>query len=219
MSRLAMLSVCVWIVVLAGGCAAKRPVESIRESGTLHYTYGRYDDAANEFSEIVSRYPGDWEAQYMLGLTQQKRGDLTSARRALEIAHTRKPANEDVADALAEVMYEQQDLNRLFAFLRERAETTKTAPAFLRLARYAMDTNDADTARWAYDRAIEVDAGSSVEPYVQAAAFHERVGDMEGAVRRLRQAYGIDAYDVRVNDRLRALGEVPGPSIALPPGV
>jgi tetratricopeptide (TPR) repeat protein len=121
-----------------------------------------------------------------------------------------------VADALAEAMYAQEDYNRLFSFLRERAEATKTAQAYLRLARFAMDTNDADTARWAYDQAIEVDAGASVEPYVQAAAFHERVGDIEGAVRRLRQAYGIDPYDPRVSERLRALGEIPGPTIALP---
>jgi len=217
MTRLSLLVFCA-CVVLAAGCAVQRPVDDLRASGDLHLQYGRYDQAASDFSEIVARYPGDWEAQYKLGMARMAMGDTTSARRALEIAHSRKPSNEDVADALAEVMYAQQDFNRLFAFLRERADATKTSQAYLRLARYAMDTNDADTARWSYDRAIEVDAGASVEPYVQAAAFHERVGDIDGAITRLRQAYGIDPYDQRVTDRLRALGEVPGPTIALPTG-
>ncbi len=215
--RWTLLFCCV-TMLLSAGCATQRPVDDIRASGDLHLKYGRYDQAASEFSEIVARYPGDWEAQYKLGLARMALGDTTSARRALEIAHTRKPYNEDVADALAEAMYAQQDYNRLFAFLRERAEATKTAQAYMRLARYAMDTNDADTARWAYNQAIEVDAGASVEPYLQAAAFYERVGDIEGAVTRLRQAYGIDPYDTRISDRLRALGEIPGPTIALPPG-
>lgn len=218
MPRLSLIVFCLGAVFLAG-CAAQRPVEDLRASGNRHLQYARYNEAASDFSEIVSRYPGDWDAQYKLGLAEQQLHDLTAARRALEIAHTRKPSNEDVADALAEVMYAQQDLNRLFAFLRDRAETTKTAQAYLRLARYAMDTNDADTAHRAFDRAVEVDAGASVEPYLQASAFHEKIGDIDGAIRRLRQAYGIDPYDQRVVDKLRALGEVPGPTLALPPGV
>ena len=216
MTRFSLMLCCV--LAMLAGCASQRPVDDIHASADLHLRYGRYDQAAAEFSEIVARYPGDWEAQYKLGLARMALGDYTSARRALEIAHTRKPGNEDVSDALAETMYHQQDLDRLFSFLRERADSTKTSQAYLRLAKYAMDTNDADTARWAYDRAIEVDAGASVEPYVQAAAFYERVGDIDGAIHRLRQAYGIDPFDPRVNDRLRALGEIPGPTIALPPG-
>ena len=63
-----------------------------------------------------------------------------------------------------------------------------------------------------------IDEGRSTEPYIQAAAFAEAIGDMDEALRRLRQAYGINPGDTRVTQRLRDLGEVPGPTIALPPG-
>ena len=81
-----------------------------------------------------------------------------------------------------------------------------------------MALNDPDSAQVALETAIAVDEGKTVEPYLQAAAFAQRLGDLEMALRRLRQAYGINPYDERVKQRLRELGEVPGPTIALPPG-
>ena len=65
---------------------------------------------------------------------------------------------------------------------------------------------------------IAIDNGQTTDPYLLAASFAERLGDLDLALRRLRQAYGIDPYDENVNDRLTALGEVPGPTLALPPG-
>ena len=70
----------------------------------------------------------------------------------------------------------------------------------------------------ALETAIRLDGARSVEPYLDAAGFAERLGDIDQALRRLRQAYGIDPRDQRVQQRLRALGEVPGPTILLPPG-
>ncbi|MHC4211298.1 MAG: tetratricopeptide repeat protein [Planctomycetota bacterium] len=56
------------------------------------------------------------------------------------------------------------------------------------------------------------------DPDVVDAQFAEDLGDMDQALRRLRQAYGINPRDPRVGQRLRELGEVPGPTIVLPPG-
>jgi tetratricopeptide (TPR) repeat protein len=77
---------------------------------------------------------------------------------------------------------------------------------------------DADSAQTAFETAIVLDEGKTVEPYLQSAEFAENLGDMDQALRRLRQAYGINPKDPRVSQRLRELGEVPGPTIALPPG-
>lgn len=204
--------------ILLAGCNATRPTESIRTSAQHAYGIGDHARAAEEYSLIVERYPGDWDAQHKLGRSLMKLERYTEARRALEIAYTRRPQNDDIAEALAETMFQQGDEQHLFAFLRERAESTQSVDAYLRLARYAMEMNDPDSARVAIETAIEVDDGRRIEPYLAAADHARHIGDVELAVRRLRQAYGINPHDPRANDGLRSLGEVPGPTLALPPG-
>lgn len=206
------------LLLSLSGCGAPRPVESIRERADWLYQRGDYTEAATEYGEIAERYPGDWRAQHMLGLSLIQTGDLTMARRSLELAHTHRPNDGEIADALAEVMFRQNDEPQLFAFLRQRAETTQSVHAYRRLAHYAMEMGDPDSARLALETAIILDDGQTVEPYLDSAAFAQRIGNMDLAVRRLRQALWINPNDDRIRAQLRALGEVPGPSIALPPG-
>ncbi len=214
MSRIALLLL---FAVLLAGCDSQRPLESIRTRGDLCFDRGDFQGATREYSEIVARYPGDWEAQYMLGRCELKLKHPNEARSALEVAHSRRPNNSDVVDALAEAMFQQGDKARLFEFLKERADSQKTVRAWLRLGRYAAELGDPDSAAAAFDTAIRIDDGKSTGPYLEAAAFCQQIGDVEAALKRLRQAYSIDPEDAQVAQRIRELGEVPGPSIALPP--
>ncbi|MHC4989785.1 MAG: tetratricopeptide repeat protein [Planctomycetota bacterium] len=200
------------------GCNSERPVEDIRVSADHRLSLGDYESAAAEYALIAERYPGDWQAQYKLGLCSLELEQYAEARQALEVAHTLRPRDRAVADALAEAMYRQGDENQLITFLREQAEKTRSVYAYRRLARYAVAQGDMDTANIALETAIEFDEGRSVEPYLDASDFAQRIGDLELAIRRLRQAYGIDPQDERVSERLTALGEIPGPTLALPPG-
>ena len=205
------------ILAFLFGCG-QRPIESLRTSGDRLYERGDYAAAAEQYAEIADRYPGDWEAHYRLGLCRLELGELSDARRELEVALTSKPGDPDVVDALAETMLLQSAEAELFAFVKQHAESEQTVRAWLRLARYAAQVGDADSAQTAIETAIVLDDGRTVAPYLQAAKFAENLGDMDQALRRLRQAYGINPKDPRVNKRLRELGEVPGPTIALPPG-
>ncbi len=205
------------IAVWAVGCSSPRPVDAIRDAGDFKYDRRDYAAAASEYSEITDRYPGDWRAQYRLGLCNLELNKPVEAGRALEIALTLSPNNPKIADALAQALYLQGEETRLFAFLKERADAQQTTEAYLRLASYAEDMDDHDLARVAYDTAISLDDGQTVDPYLRASAFAQELGDLDEAVRRLRQAYSIDPYDERINTRLRELGEVPGPTLALPP--
>ncbi|MHC4082402.1 MAG: tetratricopeptide repeat protein [Planctomycetota bacterium] len=205
------------ILAFLFGCS-QRPIESLRSRGDYLFERGDYAAAADKYSEIADRYPGDWEAHYRLGLCRLELGELSEARRELEVALTSKPGHPDVVDALAETMLLQGEEAELFAFVKDRAESEQTVRAWLRLARYAAQLGDVDSAQTAFETAIVLDDGRTVEPYLQAAKFAEDLGDMDQALRRLRQAYGINSRDTRVNKRLRELGEVPGPTIALPPG-
>ncbi len=207
-------------LILAVGMAGcgQRPIESIRHSGDRYFDRDDYTAAAKEYDEIIQRYPGDWRAQYQLGRCKLALNRPTEAHSALEIAYTNNPRSADVVDALAEAMFRQGEQAQLYDFLKQRAESDQTVRSWLRLARYSSELGDADSAQTAYETAIMLDEGRSTEPYIQAAAFAEAIGDMDEALRRLRQAYGINPGDVRVTQRLRDLGEVPGPTIALPPG-
>lgn len=205
------------ILLTLVGCGP-RPVDSIRKDGNRYYGRGEYPEAAAEYNQIIERYPGDWKAQYWLGMCELQMHHPAEARRALEIAYTHKPDNPDVVDALAEAMYQMGDETRLYEFLSEIAEQSHSVSDYMRLSRYAMEMGDADSAVAAIETAIVVDDGRSVGPYLAAATYAEHLGDLDGAVRRLRQAYGIDPRDPRVQQRLRDLGEVPGPTIKLPAG-
>lgn len=200
------------------GCTSARPIEVIRESGDNRMRGGNYEQARDEYAEIASRQPGDWEAQYKLGLCMIQTKEYSGARRALEIANAHQSDNQDVANALAEAIFLQGDENRLFAFLRERATRTQTVAAHLQLAKYAMALNDPDTAQVAVNTAIEIDGAKTTEPYLAASQLAERLGHMDEAVNYLRQGLGINPYDSRVRDRLRQLGENLDTVSPLPPG-
>ena len=218
MKRVLLIALLAAQAFIISGCQTRRPVTAIRDKADWLYERGDWDGAGAEYSEIVARFPGDWEAQYRLGQCHLALENPTEAKRALEIAHTRRPENEKISDALAEAMYQLDEQEELFSFLHQRATKTQSVPAYLRLAHYAIETGDADTAKLAVNTAISLDDGRTVDPYLCAADFAERIGDPDGAVHRLRQAYGIDPTDDRVRNRLIALGEIPGPTLALPPG-
>jgi tetratricopeptide (TPR) repeat protein len=205
------------ILAFLFGCG-QRPIASLRTSGDQLYERGDYVAAAEKYAAIADRYPGAGEAHYRLCLCPPDLGELSDARRELEVALTSKPGDPDVVDALAETMLLQGAEAGLFAFVKQHAESEQTVRAWLRLARYAAQVGDPDSAQTAFETAIVLDDGRTVDPYLQTAKFAEDLGDMDQALRRLRQAYGINPKDPRVNRRLRGLGEVPGPTIALPPG-
>jgi len=219
MPRLLTVSALLACLLLMPACQSPRPITVIKRQAEFHFDQGRYERAAEDYQEIVDRAPGDWEAQYLLGLTRLELGQPDEARRALSQAHNLKPQNDDVADALAEAMYQQGATNELFAFLRERANSTQSTRSYLNLAEYATKTGDMDSASRALLTAIEVDEGRTVEPYLARAEFAARIGDTDEVVRRLRQAYGINPRDQRVLRKLEEYGEVPGPTLEpLPPG-
>jgi len=231
MNRALAFTLSLVLAVFLAGCTTQTPTHVHMDDGDFYFKHADYTQAAENFGEVASRYPGNWYAQYRLGQSLMELGQLAGARRALEIAHDRRRFDQDVSDALAEVMFRQGAEAQLYAFLRERADATQSVHSHLRLAHYAIQLNDPDSARLAIQTAIEFDEGTDVEPYLAGADLAERVGDLEMAVRRLRQAYGINPRDERVLTRLRDLGEIPGPltrlrdlgeipgpTIALPPG-
>ena len=200
------------------GCATQRPVDQVKASGDNAFDRGDFILAREEYGEAVDRYPGDWQAQLRYGLTCLELGAWDSARTALKVAHDRRPGDGDIADAYARALFHAGDREALVAFLWSRATDAGETRDWTRAATWLDRIGDRDAALAAIETAIEVDQGGSTMPYMVAAELAERNGDDATAVRRLRQAYGIAPGDPDVTAALEALGEIPGPSFALPPG-
>ena len=128
-------------------CTMQKPVESLRQSGDHSYRTGDYVAAAHDYEMITERYPGDWRAQYQLGMARLELGELSAARSALEIAHARRPRDSDVIEALADVMLRQDDNEAVFDLLRRSTASSPSTESYLRLARYSIALDDPDSAR------------------------------------------------------------------------
>lgn len=217
-----LLAASVTSLALAGtlglaGCTGTRPVHQVEASGDAAYDRGDFVLARSEYGEVVDRYPGDWRAQYRFGLTCLELGAWDSARTALKVAVDRRPENPDVADAYARALFHAGDREALVSFLRGRTKDPGSTRDWVRAAVWQDRIGDLDAALAAVETAIEISDGQSAEPYIVAARLAEKLGDRETAVRRLRQAYGIAPGDEEVEAAMEALGEIPGPSYALPP--
>jgi len=217
MTMLRTIAAVILSVLALTGCSST-PRDMLMERGEVAYEAGQYNVAADNFQQVVDRYGGDWQANYYLGKTRLALDEPNAAQIALAVAHTRKPNNVEVADSLAEALFRQGREEQLFEFLRERATTQQTVHAYLRWAMYSLEMGDPDSAKLAVDTAIRIDRGRSVAPYLAAADLAERVGDRRTALLRLRQAYTVDPDDELVKDRLLAMGEIPGPTLAAPLG-
>lgn len=205
-------------IVLLGitGCAPHPTTATVREQASDALWAERYGEAETLYGELAERFPQDWRVQYGFGVSAMHTGNLSEARQALEIAHTLRPANRDIAVDLAEVMFLQDDRNGLFLFLHDRAQSRSDSRDWLLLAEYSLMTEDPDSARECIEKAMVVDDASSAGTWLEAATLSERMGDLDSAMMYLRTAYTIEPDNTVVQDRLRAHGLVPGPTLAMP---
>ena len=128
-----------------------------------------------------------------------------------------RPNDTEVVDKFAESMFKAGSFDRLISFLQLRAEDTRQVDDYLRLGWYAVETGDADLAQRALLTAARLDGGRSVQPHLALADFYLAAGDRGKAMRRLRMALGVDPEHEIVKSKIRAMGEIPGPSFALTP--
>jgi tetratricopeptide (TPR) repeat protein len=184
--------------------------------------HNQCQEAADMIKPVVEANPGSWGAQYAYGRAMVCLGDLKEGRHALEIAVARNPNDLDVVFALANCMEKQGDTAKIYMLLRNAGAELRSPEAYVRLAEIAEKVNDLDSAKQALESAIEFDQGydlqKSTEPYYRMAMLQVRLGNQQEALRRLRQAYGINPQDPRVRAELEQRGQVLGPTLGLPRG-
>ncbi len=186
-----------------------------------YYELHRSEAARADFQTAVDAKPTLWVSQFHLGLIALKNDRPMLAQRHLEIAlemvRNRPGRVGPIVDALAEAIHRQGDHPRLFAFLDEMVDQYRTTHDYLRRAAYYEKIGDHDNAQVAYRQAVKVAEADDVTPYLALAGFYERIGATDKALVALRQAYGLAPDSRQVSAAIRRLGEVPGPTISLPP--
>jgi tetratricopeptide (TPR) repeat protein len=199
-------------------CSNHIPSHALRLKGDRAVSIHDWPAAAGWYGQLVDRDQTDWRAQAALGHAALEAGDLSTARRSLEIASALKPSDADIAQDLSETLELQEAWDDLFAYLQSRATTTSSANDWLRLARVAIEADDPDTAREAIRTAIAVDGAATVGPYLRAARLARRLGDDGDAFRALSLAWQLDPENEDVHAALRDIGVVPGPTMRLTQG-
>lgn len=201
------------------GACGPRAVDVARAEGDFHYEWGRYEEAAPAYLEIIDRYPGDWEAEYRYGMCLVQLGREKEARTHIETAAARNPESQEVAFALADVYAKLNERVRLVQLLKGRANERAEVESWLKLAELGRAAGDLDLEDMAITSALQVKGDSQWKAYVRASELAEAANRDDVAARRIRQAYFLNKYSPIVINRLKTMNIEIGPETALPPGL
>lgn len=215
--RLAELAFVALVTATALGCATQRQLPNVRASGNEAYYSGDYARALANYQEYVNRKPEDVQGRVDLGRTLLALGRASEAREQLVIVYDREPDHPEVADLLARAMVEAGDPDRAERFLANRAREAGRWEDYVLLGRYNTLVGKPDEARVALVTASRLAGREHVEPQVALADMYASVGDQQREIERLRMALWIDRDNPEIYRRLRSLGQIPGPTLALPP--
>lgn len=217
MTRTRRTATLILAALALGACSGPRAIHMVEASGQHAYDFGHYQKAADEFAEVVERRPGNWQARVNLAKAQMKLGEPAAARENLEVAFAVKPENEEVLNLLAEAMLASGDVGDMTIELRQRAQETNSVGDWMRLGIFLQRAGDFDGAEEALLTAARLDGGKSVQPQMALASLYREAGDDAAALKRLRMALYIDPTNQKIQEAIRAYGQIPGPTYALVP--
>lgn len=195
----------------------QRSIIRVEQSGQYYYSIGDYDTAAKEFGEVVHRSPGLWQTRVDLAKSYMKAGKYPEAREQLEIVYTIRPNEPGVLDMLAESMVASGDVDSMAGELRRQAEQRQTVSDWMRLGVFMHKAGDHDSAESALLTAARLDKGRNLGPQLALANMYRDVGETAAALDRYRMALYLKPRDPAIQQSIRDLGAIPGPTYALVP--
>jgi tetratricopeptide (TPR) repeat protein len=215
--RMASLAA-ILLLLAAAGCQTNT---SLREDGQVAYNRGGYALARDYFHQATDLADNDYRSYYWLGKTQLELNKPVAAQISLERAQALRSGDArltpDILDALAEAYYCQERFENLHAFLQQATVDYATSRDFLRQGKYLARMDDVDGAQVAYRKATYFAAAGDAEPYLAIADFYHQFNDLTNEQVALRYAYYVNPKHPGLAERLRRLGTVPGPTVALEP--
>ena len=197
------------------GCG--RPLSEVRAGANQYYFDGMYAEAQPLYQEVADRRPGDARSNYELGRNLLAMDRVAEGRERMILAYNLDPSSETYFEGMADALAAAGDEDDLFDALEHRIADRGGVADYIMLGRYAQKIGKADEAERAFLGAAEIDGGQTATPQKALAEFYRSIGDTDAEVRRLRMMLWFDQKDAAVNTRLRELGQIPGPTFALPP--
>lgn len=227
--RRAAAALAVGAVVAVGGAGCADLVTyagESRQQGIKHYNDGQYPEAAGAFTSAIKQRPEDYQSYYYLGRTYESMKNYHQAaaqyRTALRVMSNSLAGQDDGA-------FREKVLDGLAVAIAGGADESLEKVTFAR-------TNGPSTAEdWfvvAKVRRLQRDADSALDAYAKAAAADPKnlavarehglyllqLNQRTKAAAELRRAYVLNKRlrqpdDAGVNDGLRSIGVVPGPSL------
>jgi tetratricopeptide (TPR) repeat protein len=199
------------------GCSTQRPLPTVWEQGNRAFDRSDFHTARQEYGEYLERKPGEARVQLRMAQTLLELGRAAEAVEFAAIAHDLRPGDEAFVETYARALFEAGRMPQLSTFLRTMTADRGLVSDYIRLGDYAGRLGDPDSAEHALLMAARLDGGSTVGPQLALADFYTGIKDLSNAKRRLRMALFIEPGNMGVHERLRALGEIPGPSFAIAP--
>jgi Tfp pilus assembly protein PilF len=186
------------------------------------YNEGNYSDAAGAFRYAIRQNPRSYQSYYMMGNCYEQLGQHQQAiqvyRTSLDVQKVTLEGQYDtpqrvktitaLANAIAKSDTRDTETNATVA----KARSAQNPEDYLLLAKIYEYRGDADSAIESYDHAVLL-APQNFDVQKEYGLYLERLGQAQRAEAPLRRAYALNASDLQVNEALRRLGIVPGPSL------
>jgi tetratricopeptide (TPR) repeat protein len=197
-------------------------LDNSRKQGITLYKAGNYTDAVGAFQNAVRTDPRDYQSLYYLGMSydalksyQQAIGAFNSSLDMIQRdrqGKLDKSFRTKILDGLASSIAKSDNREREIATIVSRATARENAQDWMILAKTYRNMGDADAAMDAYNRANKLEPRNFIiaKDY---GLYLEGTGQNAKAEAMLKTAYRLDPDDAQVNDGLRRLGIVPGPSL------
>lgn len=209
--------------LIAPGCSTARKVKTTLAANEALVAAGAAEDegdlqkAYEYWTQYVEMRPHEANGEYRLGRVENMLGKHRDAANHLRIAHDLKPGNVTYIEELALALTESGQREELLSLLHATVNEGADGSGYIRLARYASRAGMMDEAREALMTAVALNGGTSPTPHIAMADFARETGDTEAEVLALRHALWFDPADATILARIRELGVIPGPSLALDP--
>ncbi len=218
-----LLSLVLCSTLIASGCSAPRKIKTTLDSNKALVMAGAAEDAGDlqkayeMWTKYVELRPHEAKGEYRLGRIENRLGKYNDASNHLRIAHDLKPGNVVYIKELARALMNAGKRAELMSLLSATVNEGPVGSGQLRLAHYAAMAGMMDEAREALISAIQATGDTSPTAHLAMADFAREIGDTDSEILSLRHALWFDPADQALLSRIRALGIIPGPSIALDP--
>lgn len=214
--RMATVSAALTLGALPG-CNTPRALPAVRESGERNFRHEQYDNALADYQEYIRREPGDPAVQLELAQTLLQLHQPIEAVEHAQLAYDQRPNHDEYIETLAQAQFEAGHTEDMMRLLRGVVGARGLPSDYIRLGRYLAKSGDADSAETAFKQGARVDGGHSLPPQLALADFYHSISDRASELRRLRMALYLNPSNNDILERIRAMGEIPGPSLALQP--